>query len=452
MRIRMLIAVSAAVAALSAGSIAHAAMASDRLAKSDGILDHVSLNVGFLAPASQADGTVYGVRAGALQWGGSPPSLQVMTTPALGHFDTLGADQFRTITPFAGAMQTGFGTVMASGFAVRTTTPRLLSGMFRDDDRQHYDLQNFEVSAALMPGVVLNAGYNLDMAGRFNSYDVMGSSAYDGLFFSASAVNAPYASLTGGGNFVGATIALADDLHFRFGASSLDPRRPGFDVPSASMLAQLQGVPRSLDQRKARSAMAGMTWDFAKWGGLGITGTQTDEQNGLLGGVGSDAAPLAGSASTTAVGLSARLGFGSGWVTTFSYNEGITQLNLRPNGILSGTDTLHSRAYGMAVAKHGLFSGNDSLGLAVTRPLQIYAGGVDLATAAGVGSNRNLLIGRDHVLLSGGAPETDVEFGYVTTFLDGALALQANAGYQMNLAGQSGRNSVTVLSRAKINF
>ena len=32
------------------------------------------------------------------------------------------------------------------------------------------------------------------------------------------------------------------------------------------------------------------------------------------------------------------------------------------------------------------------------------------------------------------------------------LALQANAGYQMNAQGQPGTNGVTVLSRAKINF
>jgi hypothetical protein len=42
--------------------------------------------------------------------------------------------------------------------------------------------------------------------------------------------------------------------------------------------------------------------------------------------------------------------------------------------------------------------------------------------------------------------------GYVTSFFNGALALQANAGYQMNLAGQSGTNSFSVISRAKINF
>lgn len=60
--------------------------------------------------------------------------------------------------------------------------------------------------------------------------------------------------------------------------------------------------------------------------------------------------------------------------------------------------------------------------------------------------------GRERDPLLGQIPDTDLELGYVTSFFNGALALQANAGYQMNLAGQSGTNSFSVISRAKINF
>ena len=110
---------------------------------------------------------------------------------------------------------------------MKTTTPRLLSGEFRNSDHHRYDLRDFELMATLMPGVTLEAGYNLDMAGRFNPYDATGSRAYDGLFFSASAVNSPYVSLTDGGNFVGTTMQIADDLQFHFGASSLTPQHAG---------------------------------------------------------------------------------------------------------------------------------------------------------------------------------------------------------------------------------
>jgi hypothetical protein len=159
---------------------------------------------------------------------------------------------------------------------------------------------------------------------------------------------------------------------------------------------------------------------------------------------------LADSASTNAVGVSARVGFGSGWVTTVSYGEGVTQLDLRSTNIPSGSDTLHSRAYSVAIAKHGLFANNDSLGLAVSRPLQSFSGGLGLTTD--IGDFGGILSTGQNVSLANRSPETDFEMGYVTTFFDGALALQANAAWQQNLAGQPGVNSLAVLSRAKINF
>jgi len=184
-----------------------------------------------------------------------------------------------------------------------------------------------------------------------------------------------------------------------------------------------------------------------------VVATQTSEQNGLLGDFDSGSLAVAKQANTSAVGVSARVGFGDGWVTTVSYNEGITDLSLRPNSLVSSSDTLHSRAYGFAVAKHGLFDDNDSLGLAVSRPLQIYSGGVELTAADGVNAtNGDLTIAHEYMPLASNTPETDLELGYVTTFMDGALALQANAGYQMNVAGLGGTNALSVISRAKINF
>ena len=39
-----------------------------------------------------------------------------------------------------------------------------------------------------------------------------------------------------------------------------------------------------------------------------------------------------------------------------------------------------------------------------------------------------------------------------TYFLDGTLALQANAAYQLNAAGTRGQNAVAGVARAKLNF
>jgi hypothetical protein len=197
-----------------------------------------------------------------------------------------------------------------------------------------------------------------------------------------------------------------------------------------------------------------MNWDVAKWAGLGFTASQTSEHNGLLGGLTSGALDLSNNANTTAVGVSARVGFGDGWVTTAAYSEGITQLDLKPNtaSLISSSTDLRSRSYGVAVAKHGLFGDNDSLGLALSRPIHVYSGSANLNLATSMDDDGNLTYGAENLSLASKTPETDVEMGYITTFLDGSLALQTNAAYQMNFAGQSGKNSLAVVSRAKINF
>ncbi len=71
----------------------------------------------------------------------------------------------------------------------------------------------------------------------------------------------------------------------------------------------------------------------------------------------------------------------------------------------------------------------------------------------GSGAASSSFFARNHLLDQiGPAQETDVEIGYVTSFLDGSLALQTNASFQMNYAGQNGQNAVSLLSRARIKF
>ena len=80
----------------------------------------------------------------------------------------------------------------------------------------------------------------------------------------------------------------------------------------------------------------------------------------------------------------------------------------------------------------------------MSRPLQTF-GSTNFASL----SLTNVLNRRPDTLA---APESDFELGYVTTYLDGALALQANAAYQVNANGEQGQDAVSVLSRAKIRF
>jgi hypothetical protein len=198
------------------------------------------------------------------------------------------------------------------------------------------------------------------------------------------------------------------------------------------------------DTRSANSILAGVSWNFAPWAGIGLTASQTAEHDGVLG----EFTPSVQNADTSALGVSARVQLGGGWMTTASFADAVTKLDLKP-GLDGSVDEMRSRSYGFAVAKRGLF-GNDAMGLAVSRPAPGTIGGSEFALLSGMGSNPQFAQS-DH-LLQNQAPETDFELGYVTTFLDGAVALQTNASYQMNFAGQSGATSVSLLSRAKIKF
>ena len=232
----------------------------------------------FAAPST--DAPVYGVRAASMPASDAAPQAQLRGGNSIDFTGLLG-NQFTTTSPFATTAQTALGNFTASGYVVDTTTPRLLQGLLVDRDVRKFSVRDLSVTASLADGIQIHLGYNVDMAGRFNGYDARGSAAYDGLFYSASGVNSPYASLADGGNFVGATVALADDLHFNIGEVSLAAEHDRLDTPVYSLEAQLQNEPL-YGNRAADEKLAGVTWDFASWGGLGVVASQTSEHNGVL--------------------------------------------------------------------------------------------------------------------------------------------------------------------------
>jgi hypothetical protein len=251
------------------------------------------------------------------------------------------------------------------------------------------------------------------------------------------------APLMGTRKYFGTNIPVADNLKLHVAGSLLATQNDAPAMPVISYLAP--SAQQSLMLDGSQSASASLDWNFGHLG-FGIGVAVNEDRGTLLSNSGFNAA---GSDSARVLGAAARIGFGNGWVTTVSYNEGVSQLDLKPGSFLGDGGTVRTKSYGLAVAKHGLFGDNDLLGVAISRPVQLYAGGFGSGTPGG---NANLIGGSQRNSLIGPAPETDIELGYVTTFFDGALALQANAAWQMNLEGKSGTNSLAVLSRAKINF
>jgi hypothetical protein len=299
-------------------------------------------------------------------------------------------------------------------------------------------------SVALLGDVDLGVGSKVDLVTA--PVDPAHAHAFDGLFLAASSAGMPYAALANGGDFAGVGTSLSRNLRLSAGLQSVTAGASTFTPDVASALAHLAAEPAPFAQRSADALVAGVSWDAAKWASFGLTASNIDERDGVLG-----AAAPGSNANTTALGLSARVRFGNGWSTTASYSEGISQLDLRAGVMpaLGNADSLHTRSYGIAIAKKGLF-GDDTLGLAVSQPA--LSGG-DFITMPGDTAAAPDFFARNHLLDQvGHAQETDVEIGYVTSFLDGSLALQTNASFQMNYAGQNGQNAVSLLSRARIKF
>ena len=280
-------------------------------------------------------------------------------------------------------------------------------------------------AAAARPNLLaanLTEGIKLELANGRNW------ESFADLFPSAFGLSSTY--LSGTTSYAGASFALGDGVSLSFGRTELGFGALGADQPSQFSRDLAERLGDNL--RDTGTTTASINWNFSDWGGLAITAAQSNGNGSLLGVI-SGPVGAAGTVETLSLGISARVGFGEGWVTSVAYSGGVTQLDLRRNGLMINPETVRSQGFGLALAKQGLF-GADAIGISVSRPLNFYTGAIGAAFA---GTQ---------------AREHDVELGYVTTFLDGTLALQANAAYQLNAAGYEGENAVTGVARAKLKF
>ncbi|HKD48038.1 MAG TPA: hypothetical protein VKB67_10160 [Rhizomicrobium sp.] len=283
--------------------------------------------------------------------------------------------------------------------------------------------QNFAASVALSADLAVDTGYGVDLSQRFDDYDG---------FQSPLIGDAGSAGLASGGHYLGATYMPSSDLHVRLGASQWTDRNDHLAYEPGI------GLPMAFDNARSQSVLAGASWDVNEWAGFDVTAVQNSQQ-----GLDAVANMAAGKTTTNALDVSAQLKLGNGWVTTASY--GLSQLDQRSQAPAA---TLDSHSYAISIAKHGLFGG-DTLGFSFSRPSPgVIDNGFSAVTASG--DLPPMFVANDR--FTSQTRETDLQLGYVTSFFDGALALQANAAYQMNYQGQSGATSLSLLSHAKIKF
>jgi hypothetical protein len=354
----------------------------------------------------------------AALFGAAAPLLAADRTPSLQSF---GAS--RAISAYE------LSAPALSGGAVQTTVAASLSGSTLSITA--LPGSSLASSALLTSDLALDFGNGLDIASRFTNY---GSAASPFL----SAVTAPYLSLANGGRYTGVTFVPADNLRLRLGAVINSERLDRFQFDASAPTGPLA---LTYDASQSKSLLGGLSFDVSSALGLDVTAIAS-ERSGIPLGFTRDSA-IASRSSTAALGVSAHMDFGQGWVTTASFSEGMTQFD--PRGAFAG-GALHEQSFSVAIAKRGVF-GDDALGLSFSRPAPSMAGSFSVLSASG---DMPVTIAQGMPLNR--AQETDIQLGYVTNFLDGAVALQTNAAYQTNAQGQPGATSVSLLSRAKIKF
>jgi hypothetical protein len=376
-----------------------------------------------------------GIIADTLSAENVPAALEEGAPFALGS-GLFGAEEFSLfpVAPEWGVSISGFAvsgaTGSTSGHYARVPSYGLLPAANLVDET--IELRDIFVSAPVLPGFDLDfARWNYAPASVFAGSAAAG--LHDNPVIPGTALRSPYAGLGESGLYAGATIALTSNIDFHFGRAS-STRGGVYDL--ASPLPNDLAMQMRSGTHAIETTSLGFDWNVTDWADLGFTASQTVESGPVLGAVGT---PVASATDSAAIGISARVGFGEGWVTTVAYNEGVSQLRVNAH---AGQEPLRSQSYGFSLSKQGVF-GDDALGFTVSRPLQTY-GGTNFASISLAS-----VLNRDAGTV---APESDFELGYVTTFMDGALALQANAAYQVNAKGEEGQDAVSVLSRARIRF
>lgn len=343
-------------------------------------------------------------------------------------FPARSADRTSSLQSFGTAKVISAYELSASGVAggdVQTSVATMLTG-----NPLGLSAPTFGSSMLLAPNLALDSGRGLDLANRFSGRDQP-----------LSAVTAPYLALANGARYSGLTFMPNEKLRVRAGAAVASDRLDRFRFDAGAPTGPLA---LTYDASQSQSLLGGISFDPSRGLGFDLSAI-ANQRSGVPLGFG-NAAGIAPRSSSQALTVAGHVNIGQGWVTTASFSEGMTQLDQR----IGPATNLHEQSFAFAITKHGLF-GDDALALGFSRPAPSLAGSL-----AGLSANTDLPL-----IVAQGAPtirpgvratENDFQLGYVTNFMDGAVALQTNAAYQTNFQGQPGATSVSLLSRAKIKF
>jgi hypothetical protein len=332
----------------------------------------------------------------------------------------------------------------ASASLLDTTSNGVMSLGFSDASGD--TISDMVITARLSGMSGLSFGHDVSMPGLANRLDLAADPRFDGLFMGASALNSPFLSLADGGDVGLASVHLGSQATLSFGHAHVEVDEAAAVTTSVmasdAQLAKLTEPAGNI--RSAQTSFAALDWSPASWALAGFVLGMTEEENSMLGTSENGALALTSDASTLSFGGSARFDLGQRVTLSASWSFGRTEATPEAGSIVQSYSEISSQSYGVAIAREGLFSDGDSIGIAVSRPLHITKGTAFLQASSGVTDGREIIYAQETVQLASATPETNFELGY-TTLLSLDTMLMANLIYQQHAGGVADENAIAGL-------
>ncbi len=163
--------------------------------------------------------------------------------------------------------------------------------------------------------------------------------------------------------------------------------------------------------RRSDAALIEGNYELSDWMSLTAQLTTLSEDGNLLGGA-SNGAFGVDQSNTTAVSVGARLQLRPSLALVGHYTRGHTRVDDVEHSLLHDFSSLRSEAFSAALFANGVIRKDDQVAIAVSRPLRVTDGSVDMEIPYARDYAGNVLSNTERISLVPQGKETDVEISY----------------------------------------
>jgi len=184
---------------------------------------------------------------------------------------------------------------------------------------------------------------------------------------------------------------------------------------------------------------------------VSLTGSYLNENNQLLGSPSSGYLAMGPQATTRSVGLGTNVGFGDGYQLGFDAAYAVTSGAGGAESFVTGTSTLGSESFSLALTKDDVSGVGDKLGITVDKPLRITSGSASLAVPVGQDDFGNPIIENERTSLVPNGSETDLGFVYNRPIEEG-VSTGLNVQYREDADNVAGAHDAAAMARLDLKF